>query len=169
LRGDILFFEATRVPGEKGFLVTGQIGDVMKESAQAARSYVRNRSEALGIDIDAFKTSDIHLHIPAGSIPKDGPSAGITMATALASLLTRRPVRSDVGMTGELTLRGKVLPIGGIKEKVLAAARFGLKTVILPQRNEGDLDDVALEKAPSNNSLSSKPVLKSSGEKVKTA
>lgn len=189
--GDILFFEATRVPGEKGFLVTGQLGDVMKESAQAARSYVRNRSEALGIDIDAFKTSDIHLHIPAGSIPKDGPSAGITMATALASLLTGRPVRSDVGMTGELTLRGKVLPIGGIKEKVLAAARFGLKTVILPQRNEADLDDVpesvrsemnfvlvdtvdevldvALEKARSNNSHSGKPVLKSSEEKVKTA
>lgn len=140
--GDIMFFEATRVPGEKGFTLTGQLGDVMKESAQAALSYVRNRAEELGIDPDFFKKSDIHLHIPAGSIPKDGPSAGITMATALASLLTRRAVRPNLGMTGEITLRGKVLPIGGIKEKVIAAARFGLNTVILPKRNEADLDDV---------------------------
>ncbi len=140
--GDIMFFEATKVPGEKGFTLTGQLGDVMKESAQAALSYVRNRAASLGIDPDFFKRSDIHLHIPAGAIPKDGPSAGITMATALASLLTGRPLRPYLGMTGEITLRGKVLPIGGIKEKVLAAARFGLKTIILPKRNEADLDDV---------------------------
>jgi len=140
--GDIMFFEATRVPGEKGFIVTGQLGDVMKESAQAALSYVRNRAESMGIDPNFFQQSDIHLHIPAGAIPKDGPSAGITMATALASLLLRRPVKPFVGMTGEITLRGRVLPIGGIKEKILAAARFGLKTVILPKQNEADLDDV---------------------------
>lgn len=140
--GDMLFLEATRVPGDKGFTLTGQLGDVMKESAQAALSYIRNRATSLGIDPEIFRKSDIHLHIPAGAIPKDGPSAGITMATALASLLTGRPVKSDVGMTGEITLRGKVLPVGGIKEKVLAAARFGLKTVILPKNNEADLDDV---------------------------
>ncbi|MFN8489241.1 MAG: endopeptidase La [Caldilineaceae bacterium] len=140
--GDIMFFEATRVPGEKGFTLTGQLGDVMKESAQAALSYIRNRAVALGIEPDFFKHSDIHLHIPAGAIPKDGPSAGITMATALASLLTGKPVRPYLGMTGEITLRGKVLPIGGLKEKVLAAARFGIKTVIIPKRNEADLDDV---------------------------
>lgn len=140
--GDIMFIEATRVPGNKGFMLTGQLGDVMKESAQAALSYVRNRAGKLGIDNDFFEKSDLHLHVPAGSIPKDGPSAGITMATALASLLTGRPVRPKLGMTGEITLRGKVLPIGGVKEKVLAAARFGLKTVVLPKRNEADLDDV---------------------------
>jgi ATP-dependent Lon protease len=140
--GDIMFFEATRVPGQKGFTLTGQLGDVMKESAQAALSFVRSRAGKLGIEPDFFNNSDIHLHIPAGAIPKDGPSAGITMATALASLLTDRPLRPQLGMTGEITLRGKVLPIGGIKEKVLAAARFGLKTVILPKRNEADLDDV---------------------------
>ncbi|MCB9139346.1 MAG: endopeptidase La [Caldilineaceae bacterium] len=140
--GDIMFFEAARAPGEKGFVVTGQLGDVMKESAQAALSYVRSRADALGIDSELFRTSDIHMHIPAGAIPKDGPSAGITMATALASLMTRRPVRSFLAMTGEITLRGRVLPIGGVKEKVLAAARFGLKTVILPRQNEADLDDV---------------------------
>lgn len=140
--GDIMFFEATRVPGDKGFTLTGQLGDVMKESAQAALSYVRNRADKLGIESDIFRTSDLHLHIPAGGIPKDGPSAGITMATALASLLTGRPLRADTGMTGEITLRGKVLPIGGVKEKVLAAARFGLKRVILPKHNEADLDDV---------------------------
>lgn len=140
--GDILFLEATRVPGNKGFTVTGQLGDVMKESAQAALSYVRNRAESLGIEPDFYEHSDIHLHIPAGSIPKDGPSAGITIATALVSLLTQRSVRPNVGMTGEITLRGKVLPIGGLKEKVLAAARLGLDTVILPHRNEPDLDDV---------------------------
>ncbi len=140
--GDIMFFEATKVPGSKGFTLTGQLGDVMKESAQAALSYVRGRAESLGLDPEFFNKSDIHLHIPAGAIPKDGPSAGITMATALASLLTDRPVRPKLCMTGEITLRGKVLPVGGIKEKVLAAQRYGLQTVILPRRNEADLDDV---------------------------
>ncbi len=140
--GDIMFFEATRSPGDKGFTLTGQLGDVMKESAQAALSYVRSRASALDIDPEIFRKSDIHLHIPAGAIPKDGPSAGITMATALVSLLTGRPLLPKIGMTGEITLRGKVLPIGGVKEKVLAATRFGLETIILPKRNEVDLDDL---------------------------
>jgi ATP-dependent Lon protease len=140
--GDILFIEATKMPGKKGFTLTGQLGDVMKESAQAALSYVRSKAKDLGIDGDFFEENDIHLHVPAGSIPKDGPSAGVTMATALASLLLNKPVRADVGMTGEITLRGQVLPVGGVKEKILAAHRVGLKTVILPQRNEPDLDDV---------------------------
>ena len=140
--GDILFFEATKMPGSKGFILTGQLGPVMKESAQAALSYVRSRAEKLGIDPHFFDKMDIHLHIPAGAIPKDGPSAGVTMVTALASLLTNRPVKPDVGMTGEITLRGQVLPIGGLKEKVLAGARAGLTTIILPKRNEADLEDV---------------------------
>jgi len=140
--GDIMFFEATKSPGDKGFTLTGQLGDVMKESAQAALSYVRSRAAALDIDPEVFRKSDMHLHIPAGAIPKDGPSAGITMATALASLLTGKSLRPKVGMTGEITLRGKVLPVGGIKEKVLAAARFGLETVILPKRNEADLSEL---------------------------
>jgi ATP-dependent Lon protease len=137
--------EASAAPGTKGFTITGQLGDVMKESAQAALSYVRSQSAALGIPEDFFAKHDIHLHVPAGATPKDGPSAGVTMATALASLLTNIPVRSDVGMTGEITLRGKVLPIGGVKEKVLAAHRAGLRTVILPQRNEADLEEVPEE------------------------
>ena len=140
--GDVLFLEATRMPGSKGFMLTGQLGDVMKESAQAALSWVRNKAKDYDIAEDFFTKSDIHLHIPAGATPKDGPSAGVTMATALVSLLTGRPVRKDVGMTGEITLRGQVLPIGGLKEKVLAAHRYGLTTVILPKRNEGDLDEV---------------------------
>ncbi len=140
--GDIVFIEATRMPGEKGFIVTGQLGDVMKESAQAALSYVRSKAKDLGIDDSAFKHSDIHLHVPEGATPKDGPSAGVTMATAIASLMTNRLVKSDVAMTGEITLRGRVLPVGGIKEKVLAAHRAGLKTVILPRRNEKDLDEL---------------------------
>ncbi len=140
--GDILFIEATRMPGTKGFIVTGQLGDVMKESAQAALSYVRSQAKSLGIDEKFFDNTDIHLHIPEGAMPKDGPSAGVAMATALASLLTNRLVKSDVAMTGEITLRGRVLPVGGIKEKVLAAHRAGLKTVILPKRNEKDLDDL---------------------------
>jgi ATP-dependent Lon protease len=140
--GDILFIEATRMPGSKGFQLTGQLGDVMKESAQAALSYVRSKAYDLGIEDDAFAKSDIHLHVPSGAVPKDGPSAGVTMATALVSLLTSKPVHATVGMTGEITLRGQVLPIGGVKEKVLAAHRAGLDTVILPRRNEADLEDV---------------------------
>lgn len=140
--GDILFIEATRMPGSKGFIVTGQLGDVMKESAQAALSYVRSKAKDLGIQDTAFEKSDLHLHMPEGATPKDGPSAGVTMATAIASLMTNRLVKSDVAMTGEITLRGRVLPVGGIKEKVLAAHRAGLKTVILPKRNEKDLDEL---------------------------
>jgi ATP-dependent Lon protease len=143
--GDIMFFEATRMPGSRGFTVTGKLGEVMKESAFAARSYVRAKAEELNIPPEIFRKSDIHMHVPAGAIPKDGPSAGVTIATALVSLLTGRCVRDDVGMTGEITLRGQVLPVGGIKEKVLAAHRVGLKTVILPKRNEKDLEDVPEE------------------------
>jgi ATP-dependent Lon protease len=143
--GDIVFIEAAGMPGKKGFILTGQLGEVMQESARAALSYIRSRADLLGIGQDWFEEHDIHMHVPAGAIPKDGPSAGITMATALASLLTRRPVRADVAMTGEITLRGQVLPIGGVKEKVLAAHRFGLKTIILPGRNEKDLDDIPEE------------------------
>jgi ATP-dependent Lon protease len=143
--GTILFVEASQMPGNKGFTLTGQLGDVMKESAQAALTYVRSKAPQWGIPDDHFAKHDIHIHVPAGSTPKDGPSAGVTMATALASLITGRPVRPDVGMTGEITLRGQVMPIGGVKEKVLAAHRAGLKTVILPKRNEKDLDDVPKE------------------------
>jgi ATP-dependent Lon protease len=143
--GDILFIEATKMPGNKGFLLTGQLGDVMKESARAALSYVRSESELIGIPASFFNGIDIHLHVPAGAIPKDGPSAGIAMATALASLLTGRPVKDNLAMTGEITLRGRVLPIGGLKEKVLAAHRAGIHTVILPKRNEADLDEIPAE------------------------
>jgi ATP-dependent Lon protease len=143
--GEVLFIEATKMPGSKGFLTTGSVGKVMQESAQAALSYVRSRAEKLGIDQTIFEKSDIHLHIPAGAQPKDGPSAGVTMATALVSLLTGKLVRADVGMTGEITLRGQVLPVGGIKEKVLAAHRAGLKTVILPKENELDLEELPEE------------------------
>lgn len=143
--GDVLFIEATRMPGSKGFTVTGSVGSVMQESAQAALSYTRSRAEILGIDPNFFEKMDIHMHIPSGAQPKDGPSAGVTMTTALVSLLTNRPVRSDVGMTGEITLRGQVLPIGGLKEKVLAAHRAGLKKVILPKLNEPDLEDLPEE------------------------
>ncbi len=140
--GDILFIEATAMPGSKNFQVTGSIGNVMQESARAALSYVRSRSKSLGLDPDFFNETDIHLHVPAGSQPKDGPSAGVTMVTALLSLVSGIPVKNDVGMTGEITLRGQVLPVGGIKEKVLAAHRSGLKCVILPERNEADLEDL---------------------------
>jgi ATP-dependent Lon protease len=143
--GDILFIEATRMPGGKGFLITGQLGDVMRESAQAAFSYVRSKSAELGIAPETIEKSDVHLHIPEGATPKDGPSAGVTMATALASLFTNRRVKDNIAMTGEITLRGRVLPVGGIKEKVLAAHRAGLDTVILPNRNERDLDDLPEE------------------------
>ncbi|HEX5582762.1 endopeptidase La [Gaiella sp.] len=138
--GDVLFVEATSAPGE-GFVLTGQLGDVMKESAQIALSAVRSRADELGIEQEAFERK-FHVHVPAGAIPKDGPSAGITMATALSSLLTGRPVKHTVGMTGELTLQGRVLPIGGLKQKVLAAHAAGLTDVVIPERNRGDLDDV---------------------------
>jgi len=140
--GDILFIEATKMKGKKTFRITGQLGDVMKESAEAALSYVRSKARELRLEEDFFENLDIHVHIPAGAIPKDGPSAGVTLATALASLLTDVPVKPHVAMTGELTLRGKVLPVGGIKEKILAAHRAGLKEIILCERNKKDLDDV---------------------------
>jgi ATP-dependent Lon protease len=140
--GDILFIEATRMPGSKGFMTTGSVGKVMQESAQAALSYVRSRTANLGIDDAAFEHSDLHLHIPAGAQPKDGPSAGVTMATALVSLMTGKLVKSDVAMTGEITLRGQVLPVGGIKEKMLAAHRAGLKTILLPRENGPDLEEL---------------------------
>jgi ATP-dependent Lon protease len=140
--GDILFIEATRMKGRKGFNLTGQLGEVMKESAQAALSYVRAKAKTLKIPENFFDSSDIHIHVPAGAIPKDGPSAGVTIFTAITSLLTGRPVRNDVAMTGEITLRGLVLAVGGIKEKILAARRAGITTVILPKRNEKDLQEV---------------------------
>ncbi len=140
--GDITFIEATRMSGSRRLTLTGKLGDVMKESAQAAVSYVRSKASDLGIDEETFTKSDLHIHVPAGAVPKDGPSAGVTMATALVSLLTERNVRADVAMTGEITLRGQVLPVGGIKQKVMAAARVGIGTVILPQRNEPDLEDI---------------------------
>ncbi len=140
--GDVLFVEATQMPGSKGFQYTGQLGEVMQESARAAFSYVRAHVAELGISADYFDKHDIHLHVPAGAVPKDGPSAGVTMVTALTSLLTGRPVKHNVAMTGEITLRGKVLPVGGVKDKVLAAHRFGVDTVILPKRNQPDLDDL---------------------------
>ena len=140
--GDVLFIEATSMKGKDGLVLTGQLGDVMKESARIALSYVRGHAEQIGIDEDAFDGREYHVHVPAGAIPKDGPSAGITMTTALASLLSGRPVRHTVGMTGEVTLQGRVLPIGGLKQKVLAAHAAGLTDVILPERNRGDLDDV---------------------------
>jgi ATP-dependent Lon protease len=136
----MLFVEAASMPGN-GLVLTGQLGDVMKESARIALTYVRSHAPALGIDDDSLNR-EFHVHVPAGAIPKDGPSAGITMVTALASLLTQRPVKSTVGMTGEVTLQGRVLPIGGLKQKVLAAHASGLTEVILPARNEADLDDV---------------------------
>jgi ATP-dependent Lon protease len=140
--GDVLFIEATDMKGKEGLVLTGQLGDVMKESARIALSYVRGHADELDIDEDRFDGREFHLHVPAGAIPKDGPSAGITMTTALASLLSERPVRHTVGMTGEVTLQGRVLPIGGLKQKVLAAHAAGLTDVILPERNRGDLDDV---------------------------
>ena len=141
--GDVLFVEATRLEGGDGdpLVLTGQLGDVMKESAQIALSYVRSHASELGVDASRLG-GRFHVHVPAGAVPKDGPSAGVTMVTALASLLSDTPVKSSVGMTGEVTLQGRVLPIGGVKQKVLAAHRAGLKDVILPKRNEGDLDDV---------------------------
>ena len=143
--GDILFIEATGMKGKGGLTLTGQLGDVMRESAQIAQSYVRSKASRLGADPEAFEQTDVHVHVPAGAIPKDGPSAGLPMVLAMASLFSSRPVRGNVGMTGEVTLRGRVLPVGGIKMKVLAAHRAGLKTVILPRRNERDLDELPEE------------------------
>ena len=144
--GDVLFIEATAMPGEGRLIVTGQLGDVMKESAQAALSWVRGHGSEFGLeDGDWFEGRDVHIHVPAGAVPKDGPSAGITMATALASLAVGHPVSEDVAMTGEITLTGQVLPIGGLKEKVLAAQRAGISTVVLPKENEGDLEDLPKE------------------------
>lgn len=140
--GDVLFIEATKMKGSKGFQLTGQLGEVMQESARIAYSYMRSKAEELGISSEFYQEYDIHLHVPAGAVPKDGPSAGVTMATALASLLTGRKTNSNVAMTGELTLNGQVLPVGGIKDKVLAAHRLGADTVILPKKNENDLEDV---------------------------
>jgi ATP-dependent Lon protease len=146
--GDVLFIEATAMKGGKasgGLVLTGQLGDVMKESAQIALSYVRGHADELGIDPQAFEGKEFHVHVPAGAIPKDGPSAGVTMVTALTSLLSGRPVKHTVGMTGEVTLQGRVLPIGGLKQKALAAHAAGLTDVILPERNRGDLDDIPKE------------------------
>ena len=140
--GDVLFVEATSMEGKEGLVLTGQLGDVMKESARIALSYVRGHGGELGIEPTAFSDREFHVHVPAGAIPKDGPSAGVTMTTALASLLSGRPVKHTVGMTGEVTLQGRVLPIGGLKQKVLAAHAAGLTDVVLPERNRGDLDDV---------------------------
>jgi ATP-dependent Lon protease len=143
--GAILFVEATKMPGKGKLTLTGQLGDVMKESATAALSYVRANAERFGISRNFVDDSDIHIHVPAGAMPKDGPSAGVTMLSALVSLLTGVRVRHDVAMTGEITLRGRVLPIGGLKEKVLAAHRAGIKKVIVPERNRADLDEVPEE------------------------
>jgi ATP-dependent Lon protease len=140
--GDILFIEVTRMPGKGNLILTGSLGDVMKESAQAAVSYVRARAERYGLPPDFIEKTDLHIHVPAGSIPKDGPSAGLAVAAALVSLLTGRALPSDLAMTGEITLRGRVMPIGGVKEKVLAAARAGIRHVILPARNRDDLSEV---------------------------
>ena len=130
------------MPGKKGLTLTGQLGDVMKESVTAALSFIRANAAKLKIENEFFETHDLHVHVPAGAIPKDGPSAGVTMLTALTSLITDKPVRKDLAMTGEITLRGQVLPIGGIKEKVLAAHRAGIKEIIMPKANEKDLEDI---------------------------
>jgi ATP-dependent Lon protease len=143
--GEILFVEATRMPGKGALILTGSLGEVMKESAQTALSFLRNRAAALKLDLSDYDKKDIHIHVPAGATPKDGPSAGLTIVAALASLLLQRKVRSDVAMTGEISLRGRVLRVGGVKEKVLAAARSGLKHIILPEENRNDWQEVPAE------------------------
>jgi ATP-dependent Lon protease len=140
--GEVLFIEATLLPGGSGLTLTGQLGEVMQESARAARSYLWSHAADLGLDLEMFKGYGVHLHVPAGAIPKDGPSAGVTMASALASLYTGRRVRPDTAMTGEITLSGLVFPVGGIKEKVLAAYRAGIRRIILPARNEADTEEI---------------------------
>jgi len=140
--GEIIFVEATITPGKGELKLTGQLGEVMEESAAAGLSYLKSRAAEIGIDPTLFDKNDIHVHVPAGAQPKEGPSAGVTVLTAMASILTGRPVRDDVAITGEITLRGKVLPIGGIKEKVLGAHRAGLRRVLMPSHNEADLDDI---------------------------
>ncbi len=142
--GEVLFVEATAMPGEGSLTITGQLGEVMRESAQAALSWVRGHLKQLAPELpdDWFATHDVHVHVPAGAVPKDGPSAGVAMATALASLVSGRPVKADVAMTGEVTLTGQVLPVGGLKEKSLAALRAGIKRIILPERNEGDIAEI---------------------------
>jgi ATP-dependent Lon protease len=143
--GDILFIEATAYPGEGRLKVTGQLGDVMQESAQAAHSWARAHAQELGLDAEWFGGHDVHVHIPAGAVPKDGPSAGITIATAIVSLAGARPVSEEVATTGELTLTGQVLPVGGVREKALAAQRVGIATVVLPRANEPDLEELPAE------------------------
>jgi ATP-dependent Lon protease len=143
--GDILFVESTRMEGKGGLKLTGSLGDVMRESAEAARSWLRGNGESLGIDVATATQQDLHLHVPSGAVPKDGPSAGVAMVTALASLLTGRPAHPDVAMTGEITLRGKVLPVGGIKEKLLAARRAGIRRVVLPEPNRKDVAEIPAE------------------------
>jgi ATP-dependent Lon protease len=140
--GDILFIEATAMPGAGLLSLTGQLGDVMKESSQAALSYLRSRAESWGIAADYFRKHDLHVHVPEGATPKDGPSAGVAIFSALVSLLVQKPIKSTLAMTGEMTLRGLVLPVGGIKEKVLAAKRAGIRTVLLPDRNRKDIEEI---------------------------
>jgi len=140
--GEVLFVEATVMQGKGGLTLTGQLGDVMKESAQAALSYIRSKTAEFHLPENFYANLDIHVHVPAGAIPKDGPSAGITMATALVSALTKVPVKREVAMTGEITLRGRVLPIGGLKEKMLAAIRAGITTIVIPKQNEKDLEEI---------------------------
>ena len=143
--GEVLFIEATMLPGNGGLILSGQLGDVMKESAQAARSYLWSHATEFGINPEMIKQNGVHIHVPAGAIPKDGPSAGVTMASALASLYTGRKVRNDTAMTGEITLSGLVFPVGGIKEKVLAAHRAGIRRIVLPARNEADTEEIPEE------------------------
>jgi ATP-dependent Lon protease len=143
--GDIMFVEASLMPGKGELVLTGHLGDVMKESARAALTYARTHAASLGVTQEALRDRDVHIHVPAGAIPKDGPSAGVTMATALMSAMTRRPARHDVAMTGEITLSGRVLPIGGLKEKVLGAARAGIKEIVLPKENDPELEDLPEE------------------------